>query len=99
MGQWSVDPTLLHAKRLELTALVNEVGFERAMTRVVYTVRNNTSKFWPTIAEIRSVAIETPKRDFCGNCIEGLVYVDASNREAGMRKCECRRAGKTADVA
>lgn len=91
MGQWSMDPALVMAKRRELTFLVAEVGAARAAEAVDLVIRNHKDGFCPTIAEIRTYVGDPPKRTYCGSCIEGWIYVDPNNRDKGVRRCPCAK--------
>jgi hypothetical protein len=96
LGQWSVDPALLSVKRMEFTALVNEVGFERANEAVDVVIRQHASTFFPNIAEIRKMVPEPPKREYCGRCIEGFIYADPGDHMKGVRLCPCRGSMRSA---
>lgn len=90
---WPLEPE--RGKRLTRAywQMFQDFGESRFRAGVASIIEARAYSLFPTEAEFRGYVPPPPKRQYCGKCMDGWVYVDGTNRdtqlEHGVRRCEC----------
>ena len=92
---WPLEPE--RGKRLTKAyyAMFQDVSEPRFSAAVTSIIEARAYSLFPTEAEFRAYIPTRMKREYCGKCIEGWIYLDPTSWKTrldyGVRRCECAK--------